>query len=96
MMKDSITRWLRPSFAAALVIAALIFGLMPTSWADTQPNTQDDKAVIVGTIAMLPTTQGWIGEWVVARTKVKVTDATKIDQTRAKVAVGALVEVKGT
>ncbi len=91
-MKDAMNRWLRPSFAVVLVTAALLFGLMPTSWADTQ----DDKAELVGTITTLPATQGWIGEWVVGRTKVKVTDATKIDQTRAKVAVGSLVEVKGT
>ncbi|MEP7343506.1 MAG: DUF5666 domain-containing protein [Acidobacteriota bacterium] len=91
-MKDAITRWLRPSFAAVLISVVLLFGLIPTSQADTQ----DDRAELVGTITTLPATQGWIGDWVVGRTKVKVTDATKIDQTRAKVAVGALVEVKGT
>jgi uncharacterized protein (TIGR03437 family) len=91
-MKDAITRWLRPSFAAVLITAALLFGLMPTSWADTQ----DDRAELVGTITTLPATQGWIGDWVILRTKIKVTDATRIDQTRAKVAVGALVEVKGS
>lgn len=44
----------------------------------------------------LPNTEGFIGEWVVARVKVNVTASTKINQERGKVAVGALVEIKGT
>ncbi|HMZ22019.1 MAG TPA: DUF5666 domain-containing protein, partial [Blastocatellia bacterium] len=56
----------------------------------------DNRAEVTGPITVLPNTQGWIGEWTVVRTKVKVTATTKIDQTRGKVVLGALVEVKGT
>jgi uncharacterized protein (TIGR03437 family) len=94
-MKDAVTRWLRPSFAGLFVVAALLFSLMPAGSAAIR-DSQEDKAELLGTITTLPATQGWIGDWVVGRTKVKVTDTTKIDQTRAKVAVGSLVEVKGT
>lgn len=93
-MKETNKKWLRAG-VVAIAVLTMLFSLMPKGSA-TVVDTQDNKAEVVGLITTLPSTQGWIGEWVVVRTKVKVTDATKIDQTRAKVAVGAWVEVKGT
>jgi len=93
-MKELNKKWFRPSGVVLLVFAALLFSLMPAGSAAV--SFDDTRAEVVGNITTLPSTPGWIGEWLVGRTKVKVTDATKIDQTRAKVAVGALVEVKGT
>lgn len=94
-MIDTRKKWLRPSFAVLLTLAALLLGLLPAG-SRAARDIQDDRAELVGTITTLPATQGWIGDWVVLKTTVKVTATTKIDQTRAKVAVGALVEVKGT
>ncbi|MDX2034354.1 MAG: DUF5666 domain-containing protein [Blastocatellia bacterium] len=47
------------------------------------------------TITGLPTTQGWIGDWLAGGKTIHVVAATKIEQERASVAVGALIEVKG-
>jgi hypothetical protein len=44
----------------------------------------------------LPNTTGFVGDWTVGSRKVHVTTATRIDQEDGAVAVGALVEVKGT
>lgn len=93
-MRSSIRNWSQP-VSFALILAALLFGLMPkTSAAMFDGN--DNRPLLVGAIVTLPSTQNFVGDWVVFRTKVKVTDTTKLDQTRAKIAVGALVEVKGT
>jgi ABC-type xylose transport system substrate-binding protein len=48
-----------------------------------------------GTIQSLPAS-GLIGDWVVSGRTVHVTAATRIEQRRAPVRVGAYVEVKGT
>ncbi len=45
-----------------------------------------------GEIKLLPSTQGWIGEWQVGGVKVNVVSTTTINQERGAVAVGALVE----
>jgi hypothetical protein len=49
-----------------------------------------------GTVESLPNTPGWIGDWRVSGRTVHVTAATRIEQRRGQVAVGAYVEVKGT
>lgn len=94
-MTRSIRNWSRPAFIALFAFAALLFGLMPKSNAAIFDGNEN-RPLLVGTITTLPATQNFVGEWVVFRTKVKVTDTTKLDQMRAKIAVGALVEVKGT
>lgn len=48
-----------------------------------------------GTISSAPTTAGFIGDWVVGTKTIHVTATTKIEQERATVAPGALVEIKG-
>lgn len=53
----------------------------------------------VGTVKELPTataTTTKIGDWKVNERTVHVTAQTKLDETKAKIAVGAVVEVKGT
>ncbi len=48
-----------------------------------------------GTIESLPSTPGWIGDWIVSGRTVHVTNATRIEQEHGPVAVHAFVEVKG-
>jgi len=48
-----------------------------------------------GTVESLPNTPGWIGDWVVSGRTVHVTAATRIEQKKGPVRVGAYVEVKG-
>lgn len=83
-------------FLALLAIVALSLGFSPASDAAAifDDNNNSD-AVIVGPIIKLPNSVDFIGQWQVVRTKVNVTANTKIDQTRGKVAIGAIVEVKG-
>src|SRR5262249_49371426 len=50
----------------------------------------------VGKITTLPNTQDLVGDWKVGDRVVHVTATTKLDQDKAKAAVGALVEVEGT
>lgn len=49
-----------------------------------------------GTIESLPSTTGRIGEWAISGRKVNVTAATRIKQEKGAVAVGVVVQVKGT
>ena len=49
-----------------------------------------------GTIETLPGTTGQLGAWTVSGRKVNVVAATKISPTSAQIAVGAVVEVRGT
>src|SRR5262249_40190841 len=49
----------------------------------------------IGKITSLPSTQDLTGDWKVGEKVVHVSTNTKIDQTKAKAAVGALVEVEG-
>lgn len=48
-----------------------------------------------GIINSLPATTGYIGDWKVSGRPVRVTSDTKINEEQGKVAVGAMVEVKG-
>ncbi len=50
----------------------------------------------IGKITALPNTPDLIGDWKVSERTVRVTSGTRIDQTRARAAIGALVEVEGT
>ncbi|MBK7599178.1 MAG: hypothetical protein IPJ07_11935 [Acidobacteria bacterium] len=80
-------------FGAFIAMALLVFGMIPrVSAYDIQV---DNKFSITGPITKLPD-QGLIGEWTIVRTTIKVTATTKIDETKGKVSLGALVEVKGT
>src|SRR5262249_53617872 len=49
----------------------------------------------LGRITALPNTQDLVGDWKVGERVVHVSANTKIDQDKAKAAVGALVEVEG-
>lgn len=75
-------------------LLTLLIAILAGQTAFAQP-TDAAQTKISGAITSLPETKGWIGEWVVGRTKVKVTESTKIDQSGGRVAVGALVEIKG-
>jgi uncharacterized protein (TIGR03437 family) len=50
----------------------------------------------IGTIKTLPTAANKVGDWNVSDRTVHVTAETKLNQERGQIAVGALVEVKGT
>lgn len=96
-MKKILNNRLRPTVLALFALAVSLFSLPPAgSAANFDENPAINRAELVGPVISLPDTANWIGEWTVIRTKVKVTDATKIDQTHGKVAIGALVEIKGT
>ena len=56
----------------------------------------DGRDELKGMIESLPNTQGFIGDWRVAGRTVHVSASTIIDREHGPVAVGALVEVKGT
>ncbi|MCG3159974.1 MAG: hypothetical protein JMDDDDMK_01006 [Acidobacteria bacterium] len=81
-------------FVALLTITALSLVSLTTSGAAAIFD-DDNETEITGPIISLPNNPEFIGQWQVIRTKVNVTKDTKIDQTRGKVAVGAIVEVKG-
>ncbi len=78
-------------------IAILLTGLWQAV-ASVQAFQTENSAIlrIEGTITSLPESAGWIGEWVVGRTRVKVTESARIDQSGGRVTVGALVEIKGS
>lgn len=59
-------------------------------------NGNDGRDELNGTIESLPNSPGFIGDWRVSGRTVHVTAATIIDQEHAPVAIGALVEVKGS
>ncbi|HMX25883.1 MAG TPA: DUF5666 domain-containing protein [Blastocatellia bacterium] len=96
-MSEIIKKRSRSGLIVLFAVAALFLSIIPKGSAAFSTVADDDnRAEVTGPITVLPNTQGWIGEWTVVRTKVKVTATTKIDQTRGKVVLGALVEVKGT
>jgi len=77
-------------------VAVLLAGFWQAGAAAQTFQSDNSLIRVSGPITSLPETRGWIGEWVIGRTKVKVTESTKIDQSGGKVMVGALVEIKGT
>lgn len=82
------TPWVKLILLLALLISLLPAGVV---FADDDGNYK-----FYGTIESLPNTPGWIGDWVVSGRTVHVTSATRIEQKKGPVAVGAYVEVKGT
>ncbi len=62
----------------------------------SQSETSTNQFEFVDRIVTLPNTSGFIGDWIVGSRTVHVTSTTAIDQEDGAVAVGALVEVKGT
>jgi len=60
--------------------------------AETAPN----EFVFLGTITNLPNTSGFVGDWTVDGRTVHVTSTTRIQQEEGLVAIGAVVEVRGT
>ncbi len=93
-MRSTSYNWSRPVFILMLAIAALAYAFTPNG--SSVSADDDNRSELVGPITSLPNTQNFVGDWKVVRTTVKVTEQTKIDQTRGKVSVGALVEIKGT
>ncbi|MCI0666091.1 MAG: DUF5666 domain-containing protein, partial [Acidobacteria bacterium] len=83
-------------FLALLAVTLFLLGLWPAVITNTMAKNDDEREVeFIGVITNLPDTRGFIGEWAIFRARVKVTDSTKIDETNGKVAVGAIVEIKG-
>lgn len=58
--------------------------------------TSTNSLVFRGTITNLPNTSGFVGDWTVSGRVVHVTSTTRIQQEEGLVAVGAIVEVRGT
>ena len=85
----------RNVFAALLIVAAFLLGSWPISSASAMYDGDDNEAEIIGPIISLPSTEGFIGQWQVGGSKVNVTAETKIDQSRGRAAIGAIVEVEG-
>src|SRR5260370_17311843 len=77
-----------------LAVLCLLGGL--TLRTASQSGTSSNEFEFVGRIMSLPNTPGFVGDWVVGSRAVHVTSATGINQDGGAVAVGALVEVKGT
>ena len=73
-------------------LLAAVFGLLSAS-ALAAPK---DEFEIKGAIGSLPSTAGFLGDWTVSGRTVHVTSSTLIDQEHGSVAIGALVEVKGS
>ncbi len=79
---------------AAGALAALLAAFVPSSAvADDGP---ESEAKLTGIVESLPSTPGFVGDWVVSGTTVHVTSSTEIDQEDGALAVGATVEVEGT
>src|SRR5215471_9436563 len=85
----------RIRYTALLSFVALSLLFLPASQAAMSPDEDNNGADFTGPIISLPNTDGFIGQWVVIKTKVNVTKDTKINQDRGKVAVGVVVEVQG-
>ena len=63
---------------------------------DDDDDDDDNEFEFVGTIQSLPSTPGFIGDWMVGGRIVHVTSATRIEQEDGPVAVGAAVKVEGS
>src|SRR5260370_5169766 len=81
-------------FIVSLAVLCLLGSL--TFHTASQSGTSSSGFEFVGRIMSLPNTSGFVGDWVVGSRTVHVTSATRLDQEDGAVAVGALVEVKGT
>src|SRR5581483_112853 len=79
-------QWFHILFAIALMLA-----LVPVGSAFADEGTK-----LTGIIQSLPTTPGWVGDWVVSGRTIHVSSWTQIKQEHGAIAVGVTVEVKGT
>ena len=77
-----------------LTCALVAFILLGTLSAK-QTFADDNEFEFKGVISSLPSTAGFIGDWVVAGRTVHVTPTTRIDQEEGSPAVGRRVEVEG-
>src|SRR5262245_32690133 len=82
---------LRIAKIAAFTAAVCLLAALSIVRAD-----DDNEFEFTGTVLSLPTTPGFIGDWVVSGIKVHVTSATEIEQDDGVVKVGAMVKVEGT
>ncbi|TAM44748.1 MAG: hypothetical protein EPN53_15975 [Acidobacteria bacterium] len=85
----------RAGLAALTLLLAAATSVLPAAPAAAKGRPGADEVMFKGTIAVLPATTGWIGDWTVGTTTVHVTAATEIDQEAGAVAVGATVRVEG-
>ncbi len=79
---------------AAGALVALLAAFAPASSAAADDG-QESEAKLTGVVESLPSTPGFVGDWVVSGTTVHVTSSTEIEQEDGTLAVGATVEVKG-
>lgn len=75
-----------------ILLLSLLVSLFPANVVFADSNG-DFK--FYGTVESLPSTSGWVGDWMVSGRTVHVAATTQIKQKRGLVAVGAYVEVKG-
>ncbi|HEU4390531.1 MAG TPA: DUF5666 domain-containing protein, partial [Blastocatellia bacterium] len=71
-------------------------GSMDATSIEVKSNPGDGPDELLGTIDSLPATGTLVGDWQVSGHTVHVTASTLINREHGAVAVGALVEVKGT
>jgi uncharacterized protein (TIGR03437 family) len=60
-----------------------------------QMGCNDDDYEFKGTIQSLPSTSGFIGDWMVSGRTIRVGSFTKIDSGNGQITVGAIVEIEG-
>jgi hypothetical protein len=60
------------------------------------PEDSEDEVEFKGTVTSLPSTAGFIGDWIVGGKTVHVSASTRIDTEHGPVRTGAFVEVKAT
>src|SRR5574341_2239319 len=70
-------------------------GVTATVTRDDDDDDDDGDFEFRGVIESLPSTAGFIGDWMVSGRKVTVTAATEIEKEDGQVVVGATVEVEG-
>ncbi len=71
---------------------AMIVCLLPFQTAQAD---DDGDYKLYGTIQSLPSTSGWVGDWVVNGRTVHVFSTTKLKQEKGPIALGATVEIEG-
>src|SRR5438105_2817565 len=81
------------------ILMALVLGVYTANAAyaeDGHGGGHDNEVKFTGTIASLPGSSDFTGDWSVAGRTVHVTAATHIEQEHGQIAVGATVKVEGT
>lgn len=77
------------------LICALVAFILLGTLSARQTFADENEFEFEGVISSLPSTPGFIGDWVVAGRTVHVTSTTRIDQEEGSPAVGRRVEVEG-